>query len=197
NNIARWNGTNWSPMGGGIGGAQTNIVSCLAVLPGGELAAGGQFATADNQSSAYFARYATPCPATVAAYGSGCAGAAGANVLTAGNAPWTGTTFRARGTGMPALGLVGSVFGFATEALLLSSVLPGALPGCTLLAHPDVSFVLLPTNGVAESQLTIPNQPALAGFVVHHQFVAFEITGVLQFGAITATNALTITVGAL
>ena len=197
NNIARWNGTTWSPLGSGIGGAQTNFVRCLAVLPVGELLAGGQFATAGNQVSAYFARYATPCPATVTAYGSGCVGAAGANVLTADNAPWTGTTFRARGTGMPALGIVGSVFGFTTEATPLASVLPGSLPGCILLAHPDASFVLLPVNGIAESQLWIPNQPSLAGLVVHHQLVAFEITSLLQFGAITATNALTLTLGTL
>jgi hypothetical protein len=197
NHIARWDGKTWSPLGSGIGGAQTNIVHCLAVMPSGELLAGGQFGTAGSQTSAYFARYATPCPATVTAYGSGCVGAAGVLALTAVNTPWTGTTFRARGTGMPALGVIGSVFGFTTESTPLASVLPGSLPGCILLAHPDASFVLLPFQGIAESELWIPNQASLAGMVVHHQLVAFEINGLLQFGAITATNALRLTLGSL
>jgi hypothetical protein len=41
-NIARWNGTEWSPLGSGVQGA----VLALAVLPSGNLVAGGQFTQA-------------------------------------------------------------------------------------------------------------------------------------------------------
>ncbi|MFO0836099.1 MAG: hypothetical protein U0638_14095 [Phycisphaerales bacterium] len=55
-NIARWNGTSWSPLGSGIGGAYP-YVRALAALPNDDLAAGGLFTTAGGTTSAYFARY--------------------------------------------------------------------------------------------------------------------------------------------
>ena len=44
-NIARWNGTTWSALGSGIGGSLpvTDAVYALAVLPNGNLIAGGSF----------------------------------------------------------------------------------------------------------------------------------------------------------
>ncbi|MFO1077781.1 MAG: hypothetical protein U1E73_08645 [Planctomycetota bacterium] len=46
NHIARWNGTSWSPLGSGFthsGSASGASVAALAVLPNGELLAGGYF----------------------------------------------------------------------------------------------------------------------------------------------------------
>jgi trimeric autotransporter adhesin len=39
NNVARWDGQSWMPMGAGL----NNFVSALTVLPGGDLVAGGNF----------------------------------------------------------------------------------------------------------------------------------------------------------
>jgi hypothetical protein len=74
NNIARWNGSSWSPLGAGIGGFPS-IVFALAAMPNGELAAGGFFDLAGDLASPYFARYSftgaptvslSPSPRTIA-----------------------------------------------------------------------------------------------------------------------------------
>jgi len=51
--IAKWNGSNWSALGSGIGGIFD--VTALAVL-GNELYAGGPFTTAGGKVSPYIAR---------------------------------------------------------------------------------------------------------------------------------------------
>lgn len=43
NNIARWNGTTWSTLGGGIGNTFNDGVYALAVMPNGDLIAAGVF----------------------------------------------------------------------------------------------------------------------------------------------------------
>jgi trimeric autotransporter adhesin len=45
-NIARWNGSTWSPLGASLFGGITPSVRALAVLSGGELMVGGAFANA-------------------------------------------------------------------------------------------------------------------------------------------------------
>lgn len=52
-NIARWDGTAWSPLGSGM----NSTVSALTVLPDGELVAGGSFATAGGVSCSRIARW--------------------------------------------------------------------------------------------------------------------------------------------
>jgi len=52
-NIARWNGTTWSPLGGGTNAA----VHCLASLPNGDLVAGGWFSAAGTASVSFVARW--------------------------------------------------------------------------------------------------------------------------------------------
>jgi hypothetical protein len=54
NRIARWNGSSWSPLGSGIDGSS---VLCLAVLPDGDLVAGGYFGSAGNQPASSWARW--------------------------------------------------------------------------------------------------------------------------------------------
>jgi hypothetical protein len=53
NHIARWNGTQWSPLGSGLNQA----VWALEVLPNGDLVAGGEFTTAGGVTANRIARW--------------------------------------------------------------------------------------------------------------------------------------------
>jgi trimeric autotransporter adhesin len=60
-NIARWNGQNWTPLGAGITGIPSGMsetrVSTLAAMPNGDLIAGGIFTTAGSISAKNIARW--------------------------------------------------------------------------------------------------------------------------------------------
>jgi hypothetical protein len=191
NRIARWDGGTWSSLGPGM----NDFVWALTTLPNGDVAVGGDFTTAGGNASAFFARLTTTCPATATPQGTGCTGSGGPNVLTATALPWIGSTFRARATGMPALGLVVAATGLTTQSLPLSSLLPQGQPGCDLLVSPDLLDVLLPVAGTADSQLALPNTPSLVGQSFHHQMVPLELDLSSAITAITSTNALMATIG--
>jgi hypothetical protein len=53
-NIARWDGSAWSPLGAGIGGG---LVHALAVMPDGQLVAAGNFTHAGGQSVGSIAQW--------------------------------------------------------------------------------------------------------------------------------------------
>ena len=55
--IARWDGSNWLPVDGGVDGD----VNALHTLPDGSIAAAGAFGTAGGRVSAYLARLTTAC----------------------------------------------------------------------------------------------------------------------------------------
>lgn len=58
NRIARWNGTNWSPLGSGVdNGSFNSYINALAEMPGGDIIAGGVFATAGGVTARYIARW--------------------------------------------------------------------------------------------------------------------------------------------
>jgi trimeric autotransporter adhesin len=58
NAIARWNGSTWAPFGAGIGGGPSGgDVRALALLPSGDLIAGGYFSTAGGAPAANVARW--------------------------------------------------------------------------------------------------------------------------------------------
>ncbi len=59
NGIARWNGAAWLPMNGGMGGVAggTPSVNALAVLPNGDLIAGGDFSSAGGVPAQRIARW--------------------------------------------------------------------------------------------------------------------------------------------
>lgn len=192
--IARWNGVAWSTFGTGVGGSSPSVQS-LATLANGDIAVGGNFAQVDGAVAAYFAAITTTCPATAVSNGSGCAGSGGPNVLVATALPWIGATFRARGTGMPALGLALAVTGFSPLSTPLASLLPQGQPGCTLLATPDLLELLVPVAGDAQSSLPLPNVPALVGLSLLHQLVAVELDAVGTITALTSTNALSVSLG--
>jgi hypothetical protein len=54
--IARWNGTDWSPLGASVAG----VVNAVDVLPGGDLVAGGTFTTAGVVPASRIARWRDP-----------------------------------------------------------------------------------------------------------------------------------------
>lgn len=57
NRIARWNGSAWSALGAGVEGGPNASVGALAVLPGGDLAAGGAFSSAGGSPANNIARW--------------------------------------------------------------------------------------------------------------------------------------------
>ncbi|MCC7397280.1 MAG: hypothetical protein IT455_09485 [Planctomycetes bacterium] len=126
--------------------------------------------------------------------GSGCAGSAGPNLLTARSLPWLGTTCRAEASGVPANSLVLAAFGLGTLSQPLAALLPQGGAGCTLLVTPDVLATIVPQAGVATIDLLIPNAAALIGGVLHEQALPFEF-GAPGLLALTSSNALTLTIG--
>ncbi len=224
--LARWNGgTSWSavPSPGFIARVRalpngdllansggTTLLRCrgpvfepllvdevgdFALAANGDvLVAGGTMVVGELVSQG-FARLTTPCPATAAAAGAGCAG----DVLAAASLPWAGSTFRALGTGLPAAAfvLVATGFGAVNPPLPLAGVLPQALPGCSLLVTPDLVDALVTLTGTATSQLALPNTVALAGTTFHQQLVSLQVDAALAITAVTATNALQLTIGVL
>jgi len=171
-------------------------VSALSTLPHGELAVGGNFTTANGAVSAYFARYASTCPAQAAPYGSGCTGSGGLGAYTALSLPWLGSTFRARGTGLPNVALVAMSLGFTTVNQSLATLLPQLPVGCSLLAAPDCVVLRTAVGGSLDTQFVLPANLAFAGLVLHQQLVALEFGLAGQLLGATATNGLTLTLGA-
>ena len=136
-----------------------------------------------------------PVLARATAFGAGCVGSGGMNTLSAASMPVAGTTFVANAGGMPPLGVAMAVFGFQTIAVPMTSLFLQGVAGCDLLASPDILDVVLPAGGAAQSSIALPNNPALAGQVFHHQVVAIETNAGLAFTSITSTNGLTLTIG--
>ena len=57
NNIARWNGSAWSPLGTGVTGGNFSNVYALTTLPNGDLIAAGDFTTAGGVPANNIARW--------------------------------------------------------------------------------------------------------------------------------------------
>lgn len=56
-NVARWNGTSWEALGGGLSGGAGAVVISLALAPNGDLVAGGVFTQAGGQPARNIARW--------------------------------------------------------------------------------------------------------------------------------------------
>ncbi|MCU0864883.1 MAG: hypothetical protein MUC36_13925 [Planctomycetes bacterium] len=191
--MARWDGSTWTNLGFG---ASSEIYS-LHTAGNGDRVVGGFFSNAGGTAASFVARYRSTCPATAVDSGAGCAGSAGANDYAAVSAPWLGTTYRARGTGLPAIAVAAVVGGAATTSLPLAALLPPSPAACTLLVAPDFVDLAVPTAGSVDTTITIPMTPTLVGSVLHQQLVLIELHPLT--GAVvehTASNRLTITVGA-
>ncbi|MCU0864643.1 MAG: hypothetical protein MUC36_12670 [Planctomycetes bacterium] len=197
NRIARWNGSTWSYVVGITSSPLSTYDPAMALAPSrdGRLLVGGLFTRAGFTISAGLARLTTTCPSAVTGLGGGCPSSGGSNQLTAATLPWTGTSCRLRSTGLPVSSLVFAVFGFAPIALPLVTLFPQAGPGCVQTVAPDFVDVGQGLAGSFEYALPLPNTPSLAGVLLYHQHVPFEFDPQLQLLAVTATNALQLTIG--
>ena len=111
--------------------------------------------------------------------------------------PWTGSTYRARGTGLPSFAFVATATGiWELSDLPLAALVPAAAAGCSMLVWPDHLDVTLTNTGMVETQIAIPNAPELVGTQLRQQLVVLEVDASLNFVASTSTNALALTVGA-
>ncbi|MBL8751952.1 MAG: exo-alpha-sialidase [Planctomycetes bacterium] len=164
-----------------------------AAFPNGDrLVVGGLWGSGVH----FVGRLTTPCPATASATGAGCSGSGGANVLTARELPWLGGWCTSVATGMPAQGLALEVRGLGTATTPLASILPQGQPGCSLLVTPDLLTAYVPNGGSVAVSFAIPNVAALVGASLHQQVVALEIAAGGVITALTATNGLSLTIGA-
>jgi hypothetical protein len=190
--MARWNGSTWSSLGF-VGGSQ---VYALDTAGNGDRVLGGFFTNAGGSAASFVARYRSTCQATAVATGAGCAGSGGGNDFAAIDGPWLGTTYRARGTGLPGLALCAVVSGATTTSLPLASLLSPSPAACTLLVAPDFVELAVPSAGSVDTTITIPATPTLVGTVLHQQLVLLELhpitAAVIEH---TASNRLSLTVG--
>lgn len=193
--LARWNGTSWSDLAGGVAGS-LRAVRALAQAQNGDLLLGGDFLFAGAGVSAHFARLSTSCPATAVPYGNGCAGSSGPVALRADSLPWVGSDLVTTCTGMAngAFGL--SVLGLNAVAVPLSSLHSAGGAGCELLASLEVALLLASSNGRLVTRLAIPLSPELIGASLRHQVLQIELDQQFHVVLITSSNGLTLTLGA-
>lgn len=171
-------------------------VTASAFLDNGDLlCVGPTIAGLDGGNTCGVARLAASCPAQAVAYGSGCAGSGGANVLTSLSLPWLGATSSARATGMPTTGLAVAVRGLGAMNTPLAAILPQGGAGCALLVMPDLLGAYVLTGGDVTTNLVIPQAAALAQQSLREQVVALAIDASGAITALTSTNALTLTIG--
>jgi hypothetical protein len=183
--VARWNGAAWSAISAGVDGAAAALH-----LHGSGLLVGGWFHSAGGAVSPYVARFATTCPASVLPLGAGCPSSGGGNSLAV-TLPWIGGLWGSEACGLPAAALAMVTWGFATASLPLANFLPTAPAGCTLHVRPDAVDMRVPSGGVLAFAVRLPASTALAGTVFHAQVLPLDTVSL----ALTATNALTMTVG--
>jgi hypothetical protein len=89
-----------------------------------------------------------------------------------------------------------AIYGLAAVSLPIAALLPQGGPGCDLLVTLDLLDLRLPAGGVVQTQCAIPNSTAIAGIVLRHQVVPFELDLSGAIVAITSSNALAATLGA-
>ncbi len=183
-NVARWNGVAWSPVGTGlhraVAGLAWNDTEALVV---------GEFVQPDPYSllgpvMAGLARLAATCPANAVA-GSSCVVG---EVLAIEQAAWAGSTYRARATGMPGLGVAIDAIGWSGASVPLASILPEGVPGCDLSVVPVSFGMWLPVAGVVTA-------PAIAGQTFLHQVLGVELDVAAAIVAVSSTNTVAVTIG--
>ncbi len=140
--------------------------------------------------------YGANSPARATAFGSGC----GSGItLAARDLAWTGDTCRLVAGSLPA-GTLGAFVGAGFSAASWNGVaLPydltaHGLPGCTLLAAPDVTAFVLALPDGAHFAFVVPAVPALLGVHVYAQAMATDAA--VAPGGFGASAALDLVVGA-
>lgn len=192
NNVARWDGVLWHSFGSGLDAPPVSMSS----NDEGQLAIGGDFVQFDGQVTYAVARLAAPCPAVVQSFGTGCAIPSAGMRLEVANAPYVGGVLRTRGLDLPVGSISLGVYGFQAQNVTLSSLLPQALPGCSLLVTADYLMPVLTVAGVAEHALSLPGNMSLLGQVLYHQVVSVEV-GASGLTRVLSTDAAGLVVGAL
>lgn len=187
--VTRWDGSTWSTVLPSL--VNGSFANDLFFDGGPALYAGGTF-WAQNSLQAL----TTQCAATADDLGGGCPSSGGANHLRTSKYAWLESDARLSATGLPTAALVTTVIGFSQFAtpLALDSFLSQGIPGCSLLAVPDVIAVTVATAGRADFSFAVPAQPALIGAELFGQFVPAEL-GAQGIVAFTATNMIKLTVG--
>lgn len=187
--IARWNGTSWSAVDGGL-----DFIGRDAVFTSNEqLAVVGEFRTAGGDASVSFARLESLTVPTVTPYGVGCASTAGPLRLTALNLPWIGQTFEANCTGMPTPSLAVGILGDAQVSVPLSNFMAEAKAGCLLLADTDVLTTLIPNGSNVLSTIAVPPSTVYIGQTLWHQVAALELDSNNDIVEVTSSNGLELT----
>ena len=147
-----------------------------------------------HQNDAY--EYQTTAIAAANPYGAGCTGPGGTLAYTADNLPWTGDTWTGSCTGVGASSLGLAVWGLGTVTTPLNLLLPIAGPGCDLLNSATLlTGPTAPVAGAVSVQLALPNNPVLAGFILHSQVAELEFDLSLNWTGLYSSNGLTLTVG--
>lgn len=190
-----WRGNVWTPLAE-IEAASFHTVLRSAVHPLGGVLVAGSFQSVQGASAGGLALVNAGCPATTTVTGVGCTGSAGAVQLAVTSLAWLGDSYRARTTGLPANSIVIQAFGLAAAAVPLATVLPQALPGCTLHVSPDVLLLDAPTAGAVTATWALPTTASLLGQSFRQQTIPFELSlsGAVQ--AVSASNAVSVTIGA-
>ena len=190
--IAAWDGAGWNSLGADFG---AGTLRAGAFAANGDLVVVGNCQQAGGVSSPHLARLTSTCPASSTLLGAGCPWSGGSNVLSA-TTPWTGTTWTATGTDLPAVSIVAAVYGLSSTSLPLGSLFPTAGAGCSLFVQADVLDVgIASAAGTFQSHFPLPSAPSLVGAVFHFQMIPIELDPQGAFGAVTATDARSLTVG--
>ena len=188
--VARWNGSTWSPVATANGPVITLAVRRSRGVDL-DVVAGGRVSVVAGVAVTNIARLATSCPPSIATAPSGCP--PGGPELAVEPA-WAGGAWVARVSGLPQSGFVVGVTGLNATVTALSVILPQAAPGCSLLVAPDVTQLLTTSSGEASTIWTLPNTPTLAGAIFRHQVIA--LAGATSITSVVATDSATLVVGA-
>jgi hypothetical protein len=187
--MLRWSGTQWSLLGTARG-----LVK-VVWSPAGELLAFGDLVAVDNTPGALLARLSTTCAAGLVDRGGGCSGSAGAVQQRVDQRAWLGGTLRSATTGLPTNALPLGVLGLAPTAVPLITLNPLGGAGCVLRVTPDAVALLPTVGGEARGAWLLPNAPALLGLALESQTVVVETGSGGAVAALTASNAITLTIG--
>jgi trimeric autotransporter adhesin len=191
NSLARWNGSAWFPVGEGVG-AQ-GYATRLVPLANGNVLVTGEFGRAGPLAAGGLVELTPGCSLGAAPLATKCIGPGGPLFATAAADPQVGLTFVSQVSGCTTNSIAMAVFGFQ-PALLHWWNLPLALPGCSVLATPDVLVPSLPVAGVAAHALAVPSTPSLAGVVLWHQFAHLALNGVGSVSSIAVSNGFVLTI---
>lgn len=192
--LGRWDGTSWNSIATGAGPS----VSAIARRPNDDLVVGLSFARWGSGGGGHpmLATLSTTCPAQSVAIGPGCVGAGSGQHLAAMSPPWSGTTFRARATGLAPNALAVAVYSFQQTSIPMPSVHAFGTPGCTLRVDDEVLYSFPVVGGAVETAVTIPALGILIGATFYHQVVPVELGAAFDIVAVSTTDALALTIGA-